>query len=77
MKRALLFVLCFCVAALTSFTQNQANILDKVTPSVAQLKTDAIIGHGVCVSGKLLVCPISTMGKYSYGQARLYNGNNL
>ena len=43
--------------------------------SVAKLKADVIIGHGVCVSGNLVVCPISTIGKYSYGQAKLFNEN--
>jgi tetratricopeptide (TPR) repeat protein len=74
MKRSALLVLGICLFSLASYTQNRESILNKVTQSVALLKTDDIIGHGVCVAGNLVVCHISTMGKYSYGQVKLSNG---
>jgi tetratricopeptide (TPR) repeat protein len=74
MKRSVLFVLGIWLISLTCYSQNKESILSKVTLSVAQLKSDVIIGNGVCVASGIVVCPISTIGRYSSGQVMLSNG---
>ena len=74
MKRIIGLALAVCLFPLFSQSQNTQSILATVAQSVAQLKTDVVIGHGVCIAPNIVVCPISTIGKYSYGQVQLANG---
>jgi tetratricopeptide (TPR) repeat protein len=58
----------------TSYSQNKESLLAKISPSIVQLKTDIVIGNGVCIAPNKVVCQISVIGKYSYGQVMLPNG---
>ncbi len=74
MKRVIVLFTGICMMLFTSNAQNKETILTKVNQSVAQLKADVVIGNGVCIAPNIVVCPISSIGKYSYGQVRLANG---
>ena len=74
MKRTIIFILAISIISFAGSAQNKENLLAKVSQSVATLKTDIIVGNGVCVSNNLVVCPISTIGKYTSGQVKLANG---
>jgi len=74
MKRSILFILIISIISLSAYSQTKENLLAKVAQSVGFLKADLIIGNGVCIAPNMVVCPISTIGKYSYGQVKLQNG---
>ena len=76
MKRSVLFILLLSFISITSRSQDTQSLLSALSPSVVMLKTDGVVGNGVCIAPDKLVCPLSSIGKYSYGRILLPNGKH-
>ena len=74
MRRFIIFIaMAICLSSL-GFSQDRTELLQKITPSLAIVKSDVVMGYGFFVGNNTLISTISTIGKHQKGTVLFANG---